>query len=220
MRRLPSNALADAVDHRRIGLQPHAALQPVDEHRRDQRAVGGACRFPFRRSTRGSALRRVSRAAGRARACSTPPSSRSVIAGRARLSTREVGRALREEIRVRKELALAALLLDRRASRQQLRVRQVEHRASRRPARRAASRFMLGEGRALDDRHRRLRDVALRQLGEQQRQRDAGVDLVAARLDRAVDAAPARQRDERQPDAAARRCRAVRAPPPSAWCRS
>ena len=37
--------VAHAVDHRRVGLQPHAALQAVDEHRRDQRAVGRRAGF-------------------------------------------------------------------------------------------------------------------------------------------------------------------------------
>ena len=45
----------------------------------------------------------------------------------------------------------------------------------------------LGERAAFDDRQRRLRDIALRQLGEKPRQRDARGDLVIPRLDRSVD---------------------------------
>ena len=55
----------------------------------------------------------------------------------------------------------------------------------------------LRERRAFDDRHRRLQDVALCQLVEQSRERDAALDLVTAGLDRAIGALDARERHQR-----------------------
>ncbi len=59
-------ALAQAVDDRRVGLQRHADAQPVDEHAGNQAALAPAARFPSRRSRPGSAPRRATSAAGRA----------------------------------------------------------------------------------------------------------------------------------------------------------
>jgi hypothetical protein len=56
----------------------------------------------------------------------------------------------------------------------------------------------FGERAALDDLQRGLGHIALRQLGEEPRQRDAGGDFVIPRLDRPVDLSNARQGHERQ----------------------
>ena len=39
--------IGDAIDNGRIGLQPHAAFQPVVEHCRDQRPLEGRAGFFF-----------------------------------------------------------------------------------------------------------------------------------------------------------------------------
>ena len=90
-----------------------------------------------------------------------------------------------EENRCRERTVLPACSPARPMPASSSRVRQVEQRVA--DAGIGAQRLpQLRERRALDDRDRRLRDVALRQLGEQLRQRDAACDLVAAGLDRAV----------------------------------
>ena len=53
--------LGDAVDHRRVGLQPHAAPQPVDEDRRHPRAAPRRPRSPSPRSRPASAAPRATR---------------------------------------------------------------------------------------------------------------------------------------------------------------
>ena len=97
-------ARAQAVDHRGIGLQPHAEPQPVDEHRGDQRPVGGApvsfSTIDARISAAYGSLSGES-AARRAHAASSRCAHQPV---RAR-EEREIGRARREEIGVRKEPA-------------------------------------------------------------------------------------------------------------------
>ena len=123
---------------------------------------------------------------------------------------REVAAARREEIRVRERTGPrgADSVAPRRAA---ARHRAGRRRRGRRRALSRSARLSVGERRALDDRHRRLRDVALRQLREQLGSVMPAFDLVAARLDRAIDAAHARQQRQRVRDAGSRRHRAARA---------
>ena len=130
--------VAEAVDDRRVGLQRHRCAQPVDEHRRDQRPVGGAAGLLLddRREDQrlvGRRERQVRRALRPARRRAAPCSERC-----ARLSSGEIAAAGGEEVRVGEELALRVRRVDRRARRDQFAVRQVDDLLARSPGARAA----------------------------------------------------------------------------------
>ena len=187
-------SLSDAVDHRGVGLQTHAELEAVDEYGRDQRPVGGATGLLFDdRCERQSFVRVRQRQVARARApCRVQPRVHHAVGAR---QQRGVGRTAGKEIRVGEEKPFRGCFGGADAS-HQLGVGQVDH-ALDDFGIVLQRRLEIAHGPAFDDRDGRLRDIALRQFRHQTGERRPRADLVIARLDRAVGAAHARQRDQR-----------------------
>ena len=144
----------------------------LTKHRRDQRADRQRGRSPSRRSTRGSAPRTAKRTATPARALPTRRRAARASVRCARASSDGIGRPRREEISVGKKPALGFASRSRRSS------SSARRREDRQPCfvmfSSVAQRFaQIAKRPALDDREARLRRVALRELGEQSRERRA-----------------------------------------------